>query len=198
MNLDPADPRKTRLLEHNYDGIQEYDNPLPGWWVYLFYATIVFSVLYCLNVPGVGTGRGRIANYEHELEQARAARAALAATNPAPQDSDESLLAAAHEPTVVALGKAVFDVTCSACHRPDGGGNIGPNLTDEFWIHGNRPTEILDLVATGVVDKGMPAWGQTLPAAKVRAAAVYVLTLRGTHPPAPKAPQGTRAPERPS
>jgi cytochrome c oxidase cbb3-type subunit 3 len=102
---------------------------------------------------------------------------------------------AAHDPVIVALGHEVFVGTCSACHREDGGGNIGPNLTDAYWIHGGRPTEVLHTVTTGVVDKGMPAWGDMLPAAKVRAAAVYVLTLRGTHPLHPKPPQGVGAEE---
>ena len=187
------DPQREHLLDHSYDGIQEYDNPLPKWWVYIFYATILFSVLYWFNVPGIGIGKGRIAHYEHELEMARAQAAALAANSPVMHDTDETLLAATKDPAVMALGKEIFVGTCSACHRADGGGNIGPNLTDDYWIHGGRPTEILHTVTTGVLEKGMPAWGQTMPPQKVRAAAVYVLTLRGTHPANPKAPQGVEA-----
>jgi cytochrome c oxidase cbb3-type subunit III len=189
------DPQQEQLLDHNYDGIQEYDNPLPKWWVYIFYATILFSVLYWFNVPGIGSGKGRIANYERELAQAKAQQEALAAQNPVVQDTDETLMAAMHDPAVMALGKEVFTSTCFTCHRADGGGNIGPNLTDEYWIHGGRPTEILNTVTNGVVVKGMPAWGQTLPPAKVRAAAVYVLSLQGTHPENPKKPDGVKLEE---
>jgi cytochrome c oxidase cbb3-type subunit 3 len=189
------DPQQEHLLDHNYDGIQEYDNPLPKWWVYLFYATILFSVLYWFNVPGVGTGKGRIANYERELALARAQAAEQAAKNPMAHDTDASLQAATADPAVLALGKEVFVGTCAACHRADGGGNIGPNLTDDYWLHGGKPTEILHTVTVGVLEKGMPAWGQTLPAARVRAAAVYVLTLRSTHPANPKPPQGVEVQE---
>ena len=189
------DPQQEHLLDHNYDGIQEYDNPLPKWWVYIFYATIVFSVLYWFNVPGIGSGKGRIANYQHELDQARAEQDAFAAKHPLPQDTDATLMAAMHDPSVMALGKETFVGTCAVCHKPDGGGNIGPNLTDEYWLHGGKPTEILHTVTVGVLEKGMPAWGQTLPPTKVRAAAVYVLSLRGTHPESPKAPQGTKLEE---
>jgi cytochrome c oxidase cbb3-type subunit 3 len=192
------DPQQEQLLDHNYDGIQEYDNPLPKWWVYIFYATIVFSVLYWFNVPGIGSGKGRVANYEQEMEKARAQQAQLAAKNPVVQDTDATLMASMHDPAVMALGKEVFVGTCAVCHRPDGGGNIGPNLTDEYWIHGGKPTEILNTVTTGVLEKGMPAWGQTLPPEKVRAAAIYVLSMQGSHPESPKAAQGTKLEESPA
>lgn len=196
--IDEEPPRTSdeeRLLDHRYDDIQEYDNPLPRWWVILFWATIVYSVLYWLNVPYIGPGKGRIDAYERDMAVARAHQSALAAANPARVETDATLLAAAHDPATLALGKDVFTNTCAVCHRADGGGNIGPNLTDAYWLHGGQPTAILHTVTTGVVEKGMPAWGQTLPPDKVRAAAVYVLTLRGTHPPNPKAPQGTQAEE---
>ncbi len=189
------DPRQEKLLEHNYDGIQEYDNPLPRWWVWIFYATILFAVLYWFNVPGIGTGKGRVANYEAEMAKAKAQQEALAAKNPIAVDTDQSLMAATHDPGVMALGKEVFTSTCAVCHRPDGGGNIGPNLTDDFWLHGGKPAEVLHTVTMGVLEKGMPAWSQTLPPAKVRAAAVYVLSMHDSHPKDPKAPQGIKVEE---
>ena len=180
-----------RLLEHEYDGIQEYDNPMPGWWLLLFLVTILFSILYWLNVPGIGTGKGRIASYEAEMARARAqygdrARAA------APGLTDAQLAALAREPAKVAQGKAIFESSCSPCHRADGGGVIGPNLTDDYWIHGGRPTQILHTITTGVADKGMPAWGTVLKPDDLPVVAAFVLSLHDTHPPGPKEPQGVK------
>ena len=187
---DPQDPNAHRLMDHNYDGIQEYDNPLPGWWTWIFWATIVFSALYVLNVPGIGIGHGRIANYEAEMSKARAhVPAAPPAAAPL---GDSDLMAMAHDPTHLALGRTTFETTCSPCHRMDGGGNIGPNLTDDFWLHGGRPSEILATVTNGVPDKGMPSWGQMLKPEQIPAVVAYVITLRGTRPANPKAPQGVR------
>jgi cytochrome c oxidase cbb3-type subunit 3 len=187
-----TEPTDENVLEHNYDGIQEYDNPLPKWWVWLFYITIAYSVLYWFNVPGIGIGKGRVAAYEADLAKARAQQEALAAQNPLTHETDATLMAAMHDPATLAAGKALFTGTCFTCHAADGGGGIGPNLTDAYWIHGGTPTEILKTINAGVLDKGMPAWGQTLKPEQVRAAAVYVLTLRGTQPAKPKDPQGTK------
>ena len=175
------------LLDHNYDGIQEYDNPMPRWWVYLFYATIAFAALYWFNVPGVGVGRGRIANYERDVA-AFHARYGGAGGGAGPGAA--AVLAAAQAPAQLAQGKATFVERCSPCHRPDGGGLIGPNLTDDYWIHGGRPEQIWKTVNGGVVEKGMPAWGPQLKPAQLLAVVAYVTTLRHTQPPNPKAPQG--------
>jgi cytochrome c oxidase cbb3-type subunit 3 len=187
---EPKDAGQDQLLDHNYDGIQEYDNPMPGWWVYLFVATILFSVLYALNLPGIGVGRGRIAGYEAEMAKARAASAASAP--PAASLSDADLRSMANDPAKVALGKATFETNCVACHRADGGGLIGPDLTDDYWIHGGAPTRILATVTNGVLDKGMPTWGPVLKPDQIPAVTAYVLTLHGTHPPDPKASQGVK------
>ncbi|MFN8574191.1 MAG: cbb3-type cytochrome c oxidase N-terminal domain-containing protein [Gemmatimonadaceae bacterium] len=185
------DTNESRLIDHNYDGIQEYDNPLPRWWVYLFYATIIFAVLYYFNVPGVGIGKGRIADYEADMAAAKAKYAAVAATTGGETPTPEQLAAAATDQNVVAAGKAVFATNCVACHKADGGGMIGPNLTDDFWIHGGTLPEIRNTIDQGVLAKGMPQWGKVLKPADITAAAVYVTTLHGTNPPGAKAPEGT-------
>lgn len=177
-----------RLLDHLYDGIQEYDNPMPRWWLWGFYATIVYSVLYVLNVPGIGPGDGRIASYERDVQAAEVVRKA----NAPPEADAASLTAAAHDGEAVARGKKVFSNNCSPCHRPDAGGSIGPNLTDEYWLHGAEPLQVHRAVNEGVLDKGMPAWGQTLAPEQVVDVVAYVLTLHDTHPPNPKAPQGEK------
>ena len=181
-------PDKDRLLDHEYDGIKEYDNPMPRWWLATFWVTIVFSVVYLLNVPGIGIGKGRIATYDAEVAAAESLRAR---NDPLAGLTAESLVAFSRQPATVALGKATFAAMCSSCHAADGGGGIGPNLTDAYWLHGGAPLEVLRTINTGVLEKGMPPWGKTLKPDQLTSVSAYVLTLRGTTPAAPKAPQGT-------
>lgn len=196
MNPDPSktpaaeEPGKDRLLDHVYDGIQEYDNPLPGWWVWIFWATIAFSVLYVLNLPGIGVGQGRVADYEREVRLAAERQARLEAERPKVELTDASLAAMASDPAALSAGRTVFTTYCVPCHGADGGGTIGPNLTDDYWIHGGRPFELHRTVETGVLDKGMPAWGQVLKPEQVTAVTAYVISLHGTSPANPKPPQG--------
>lgn len=180
--------QKARLIEHSYDGIQEYDNPMPGWWVLTFWGTIVFAVLYALNVAGMGTGEGRIAAYEKEM-------AAFRAAHPAPTGptSPEKLLALTKDDHEVSEGKKVFVKNCVPCHGPDGGGVIGPNLTDDFWIHGGKIEQINATITNGVLAKGMPPWGKLLPPKEVDEVTTYVWSLHGTKPANPKAPEGVLA-----
>lgn len=179
-----------RLLDHKYDDIQEYDNPLPTWWTVLFVATILWAVAYFLNViPGVGSGKGKIANYDAEM----AAAAEKFGTPEQQQEAaiDESAVTAAlADPAKLELGKTTFTTTCVACHNADGGGNIGPNLTDDYWIHGNSKKDILTTITKGVPDKGMPTWSATLKPDQISAVAAYVITLHGTKPAVAKEPQG--------
>ena len=178
------------LLDHNYDGIQEYDNPMPRWWLWIFYATVLYAALYWLNVPGIGIGAGRVAGYERDMA---VAHAKYGHQRPAGAGlTDDALRAMAKDPVQREAGRALFVANCSPCHREDGGGNIGPNLTDEYWIHGGRPTQLLATVSDGVADKGMPAWSQILKPEQLPAVVAYVLTLAGTHPHDPKAPQGVK------
>jgi cytochrome c oxidase cbb3-type subunit 3 len=181
--------KQDRLLDHDFDGIQEFDNPMPRWWVYIFWATIAFSAVYALNVGPVGSGAGRIADYEAEMASFRAA-------HPEPQGEqvDAAALAAlAQDQDARKAGKAVYDQNCAACHRPDGGGMIGPNLTDDHWLHGGTLAEIHRTVHDGVLAKGMPAWGKILKPEQLNAVVAYVASLHGTNPPNPKAPEGTPA-----
>lgn len=189
----PDDNKPDHLLEHSYDGIQEFDNPMPRWWVYLFWATIIFSILYFFNVPGFGVGKGRIADYDRDIAAAASADAKRKAAQPAGA-SGEQLAAMTKDASVVALGKQVFGQNCAACHRADAGGQIGPNLADDYWLHGGTLEQIHKTVVDGVLEKGMPPWGKVLKPNQVDAVVAYVYTLRGTNPPNPKAPQGDLVP----
>ncbi|MCC6317898.1 MAG: c-type cytochrome [Gemmatimonadaceae bacterium] len=186
MDKSPSDSTD-RLIEHSYDGIQEYDNPLPRWWVYLFYATMVFSVLYWFNI-GVGIGPGRIAQYDAEVAAARAAHPEPAAS------SSADLAALAGDATALAKGKEVFVTNCASCHKADGGGLIGPNLTDKAWIHGSSLAEIHKTINDGVLAKGMPNWGKLLKPDQVDVVTAYVASIAGTNAPGGKAAEGTVVP----
>jgi cytochrome c oxidase cbb3-type subunit 3 len=178
-----------RLLDHEYDGIQEYDNPMPRWWLYIFWGSIVWAALFWFNVPGIGVGQGRIADYNASV----AAAAAEFPPVPHAAPGAEQLLAMSKDPSALAAGKTVFGAYCVACHAADGGGIIGPNLTDNSWIHGGAPEQIYATVHDGVLAKGMPAWGQSLKPDEVTAVVAYVISLQGTTPASPKAPEGTAA-----
>ena len=181
-----TDPVKDeKLLEHQYDGIAEYDNPMPGWWVITFWLTIVFAVAYALNIGGIGTGAGRVAEYEKDMAAFRAAGAA-----PAPGTSAEALLVIVGDREKLEEGKEVFTKTCVACHAADGGGIIGPNLTDDNWLHGGKIEQINATITNGVLAKGMPAWGKILKPKEVDEVTAYVWSLHGTKPAKPKPPEG--------
>jgi cytochrome c oxidase cbb3-type subunit 3 len=184
-------PDDDRLLEHQYDGIQEYDNPLPRWWVYIFWATIIFVPIYYF-IPGtVGAGGKREEMYAAEM-------AAFKAEHPEPASgpvlTNEQVMAFVSNHEMVEHGKEIFGKNCAACHGPQGGGIIGPNLTDDAWIHGGQPVDIMNTVQKGVVAKGMPPWGTMLKPDDVNAVVAYVITLHGTKPANPKAPEGVVAP----
>ncbi len=179
-----------KILEHSYDGIQEYDNPMPRWWLLTFAGTVIFSIIYYFNVGPIGNGKGRIADYEADMK-------AFAAAHPAPSGtiSPETLNALIADKGKVEAGKTVFATTCASCHRADGGGLIGPNLTDEFWLHGGKPTDIYKTIVDGVLEKGMPNWGKLLKPEQVQAVTAYVISIQGTSPANPKAPQGAELPK---
>jgi cytochrome c oxidase cbb3-type subunit 3 len=181
-----------RLLDHDYDGIREFDNPMPRWWLWIFYATILFVPFYYFAPAPFGEGDGVVAAYEAEMAAHRAAQPPEGAV--AVALSDEEYRQRASDPAVTAEGKQVFDTNCAACHRADGGGLIGPNLTDDAWIHGAAPNAIHKTIVDGVLEKGMPPWGRILRPAQVDAVTAYVISLHGTNPPTPKAPEGVVTP----
>ena len=185
-DTNPTYDHEERLLDHEYDGIQEYDNPMPRWWVWTFWGTIVFSVAYALNLGGIGTGRGWLAAYEQDMVAFHQAH-----PQGGPSVDGARLAALVRDPEALALGKATYAANCAACHAADGGGMIGPNLTDGHWLHGGQLPEILRTINDGVLAKGMPGWSKMLRPEQVTAVTAYVASLRGTTPAKPKAPEGT-------
>lgn len=183
-NTNPKYDHEEKLLDHSYDGIQEYDNPMPRWWVWTFWATIVFSVAYALNV-GRMAGNGREADYAADMAAFRAAHPVGGPARDASQ-----LAALLTDAQVVALGRTTYATNCASCHAADGGGLIGPNLADRHWLHGGTLPDIQRTVLEGVAAKGMPGWGKLLKPEQLDAVIVYVATLQGTTPAKPKPPQG--------
>jgi cytochrome c oxidase cbb3-type subunit 3 len=181
-----------QVLSHDYDGIQEYDNRLPMWWLLTLYGAIAFGAVYWAYYHGLDMGPGQLEALSMEMEEAEARIAKREAEelekNPL---SGERLLAMAKDAKVVASGKAVWDANCLACHGAKGEGVVGPNLTDEYWIHKADPMSILATINDGVVEKGMPAWKPVLGASKCQEVTAFVLTLTGTNVPG-KAPQGEK------
>nr|BFF40185.1 cbb3-type cytochrome c oxidase N-terminal domain-containing protein [Tenacibaculum mesophilum] len=177
------------ILDHNYDGIKELDNNLPPWWLYMFYATIIFAAVYLVRYHVLGAD-----NQEMEYAQAVAeAKRELAAFK---SNSKEAIIDAETATVLtsdadLSRGKAVFNLNCAACHMADGGGGIGPNLTDEYWILGGGMKNIFKTVANGGRDgKGMVAWNKTLKPKDIQKVASYIISLQGTTPAKPKEPQG--------
>lgn len=177
------------LLDHDYDGIHEYDNPLPRWWLYLFYITIVFGIGYAAYFI-FGPGPSSKAEYQEEM-----AAAATRWPTKDPAADTAALAAAVKSPEAIEAGKAIFTTNCVACHAPDGGGIVGPNLTDDFWLHGKGDIQgVVRVVYDGVPEKGMIAWKSSLKNQEIINVSAYVISLRGTTPANPKEPQGEKMP----
>jgi cytochrome c oxidase cbb3-type subunit III len=181
-------PKRDELLDHDADGIREFDNALPRWWLYGFYFTIAFAAVYMVNYhvlrQPVWGYKGMVAEYEAELQAApKPAAAAVMAGGAA--------LVALTDEASLAQGRAIFegpDNVCSSCHRPDLGGLVGPNLTDEYWLHGCSIEAVAASIKTGYPLKGMLPFGTGKPLSddQVIKAASYVLSKRGTSPAGPK------------
>ncbi|WP_100430021.1 cbb3-type cytochrome c oxidase N-terminal domain-containing protein [Flavobacterium sp. 1] len=184
----PIEDEKQLLMDHDYDGIKELDNNLPPWWVYLFYACIIFSAIYLVRYEIMGAP-DQETELKNELAQAKVEVAEYMKT--APDLMDEKTVTLLTEPADLDAGKAIFTTNCVACHRADAGGQIGPNLTDDHWILGGGIKNLFHTITNGGRDgKGMIAWKGTLKPKEIQAVASYVISLRGSNPKDPKAPDG--------
>ena len=178
------------LLDHEADGIRELDNKLPRWWVWLFYFTIIFAVMYMsyyhVFAKGALATQGQMkAEYDAEMQIGDAIKSATMTRF----ETDLGTLSPSKDPNVLAEGKKTFLTLCAPCHRPDGGGLVGPNLCDEYWIHGSNFVDNVKTIWNGVPEKGMITWKKTLKPSEIFDVASYIYTLRGTHPPNPKPPE---------
>jgi cytochrome c oxidase cbb3-type subunit 3 len=184
----PVEHEKDVMLDHDYDGIRELDNKLPPWWVYGFYVTIIIAVVYFFNYHIAKTSKLQIAEYNAEMMQAeleKTERAKIAGNNITPENA-----VVLNDAAAIAEGKEIFTKNCVACHGNLGQGNVGPNLTDQYWIHGGGIKNLFTTITNGVPQKGMISWKAQLVPKQIEEVASFVLTLKGTNPPGAKDPQG--------
>ena len=198
---------------HDYDGITELDNKLPRWWVWLFWITIVYGGVYLAHYHVLGSGKLQIAQYEGELKAAADAKAAreiaertgagentagtpsiyqtggAPAAAPAPAEPVADPVDALTDSATLAKGKAVYMTNCLPCHGDKGQGIIGPNMTDDWFIHGPLFSDTLRTIREGVIAKGMVPWKAVLKNEDVIAVGSFMHSLRGTNPPNPKPPE---------
>ena len=171
-------------FDHDYDGIREYDNPLPPWWVWLFVGCVLWAAFY---IPYYHFGPGQLPTEQYAEDMA----AWLAAHPPEPLPDEQALVElAAADSTLVTTGQAIFVSRCATCHAVDGGGQVGPNLTDDFTLHGYSRASIVKVIHDGVPAKGMLSWKNQLSRDEIYAVGLYVHGLRGQTAAMPKAPEG--------
>lgn len=176
------------LLDHNYDGIVELDNSLPPWWVYMFYGTIIFAIGYCIYFFAYD-GFSQEKELAREMEAAQIQIAKYQEENGASVDENTATLLT--DANALTDGKAIFDKNCVACHAANGGGGVGPNLTDAYWLHGNTINDLFKVIKFGVPEKGMIPWETQLNPEQIQNVASYILTeFSGKNVEGGKEPQG--------
>jgi cytochrome c oxidase cbb3-type subunit III len=177
---------------HELDGIKEYDNPMPGWLMAIWWGSLIFAAAY-IAFFALSFGEGSMeAEYREEAQKAVTAVDAYFAANPLVPPSPADLLAGAKNPEVLATGKARFTRTCAPCHGENAQGLIGPNLTDDRWIHGGTVEQVFQTIAKGWPAKGMPPWGRALKPEELSALVSFVRSIQGSNPPNARPAEGDR------
>ncbi|GAA0878339.1 hypothetical protein GCM10009119_13070 [Algoriphagus jejuensis] len=176
------------MSDHSYDGITELDNFMPPWLQWVFVSTIVFAVIYYVHYTVLGNGATGLEEYQEELRIEAIAEDIRRTSQAA--GIDENTVVFDESAAGLSTGKTLFETNCAACHAADGGGGVGPNLTDEYWLHGGSIKDVFTVVKFGVLEKGMIPWQDQLSPEEMQQVSSYILTLKGTTPANPKAPQG--------
>lgn len=185
--LRPVTEESSLDLGHDYDGIRELNNRLPGWWLYGFYGCILFAGVYLYRFHVSHTAPSSIQEYEQSVVRAESQlKEFIKKQGDAVDETNVKLLTGAED---LAAGKALFVKSCAACHLESGAGIVGPNLTDDYWLHGNDIKSMFKVVRYGI--NAMPAWQTQMSNKQIAQVSSYIKTLHGTNPPNPKAPQGT-------
>ncbi len=190
LGLRPIEEEKDLLIDHTYDGIQELDNPTPTWFNALFYSTIVFAIGYLLFYHVFGWGMNQEQEYIAEMQAAEKQRMEFLASSGT--NIDENSVELDLSPEMVISGQKIYLQNCGVCHGNQGEGMIGPNLTDEYWLHGGDIKDIFRVVKYGVPDKGMVPWESSLTPVQITQVSNFIVSLSGTNPPNPKEPQGDK------
>ena len=190
LSLRPLSEEKDLLIEHEYDGIQELNNPTPAWFMYLFYGTMVFAVAYLLIYHVFGIGQLQYDEYKTEMAQAEIVKKQFLSKSA--NLVDENTVKLVTDAEVLKSGEAIFKQSCAPCHGEHAQGMVGPNLTDEYWLHGSKITQVFKTIKYGVPAKGMPTWEKQLSPKQIADVANYIKSLKGTNPANPKEPQGDK------
>jgi cytochrome c oxidase cbb3-type subunit 3 len=175
------------MLDHDYDGIRELDNALPPWWKYGFIITIAIAFVYLGYFHAFGSGKNPTEEYAAEMESARIEKEIYESNNKDKVDENNIAMADA---SGIKAGQILYETNCVACHIKDGGGNVGPNLTDDYWLHKGSLNDIYKTIKNGYPDKGMQSWAKTFSPKEISLLASYVKSLKGTKPAAPESPPG--------
>jgi cytochrome c oxidase cbb3-type subunit 3 len=186
----PVEKEEDVMMHHNYDGIHELDNQLPPWWKWGFYFTILFALVYLVNYHVSGTGKLQLAEYQDAMKEAELAKEARMKASA--DFVTEASVTALKEASAITAGHDIYMKNCVACHGDKGQGGVGPNLTDDFWIHGGGIKNIFRTVTEGVPAKGMISWKSQLSPKQIQEVGSFILTLYGTNPPGAKEPQGDK------
>jgi cytochrome c oxidase cbb3-type subunit III len=189
----PVEKEADILLDHNYDGIRELDNHLPPWWVYMFYATIAFAAFYMVVYHVVEIESFPLSGKEYEVQMASAAAQIAEYKKTMGNSIDEKTVKfVGKDKAAIANGKDIFEKNCVTCHGKNMEGGTGPNLTDEYWLHGGSINEIFKTIKQGVASKGMISWEKKLRPIEIQDVSSYILTMQGTKPANAKEPQGEK------
>lgn len=187
VGLKPIEKEKDLMFDHAYDEIRELDNKIPPWFNYLFYGTVIFSIFYMIHYHILSSGDVQAKEYIEEVKMAEMEKLELMKSGAL---LDEKTLTALTDAAALKSGKEIFIKNCAVCHTESGAGLVGPNLTDDYWIHGGGIKNVFAVVKEGVPAKGMISWKTQLNPRQMQEVSSYVLSLKGTNPPNPKAPEG--------
>jgi len=189
IGLAPIEKEKDITLDHDFDGIKELDNRIPPWFNYLFYGTILFGIYYMIDYHVLERGLLPHQEYEEEMRIAALEREQLINSGAFLNENTVTLLT---DNESLIAGKEIYSKNCIPCHGVNGEGSVGPNLTDEYWIHGGSIRNIFSTIKYGVPAKGMVSWQGTLNPAQIQQVASYIISIRGTNPPNAKQPEGEK------
>ncbi len=183
----PIKDEQKLLLEHDFDGIKELNNKIPPWFMVIFYGSIIWAIIYMVDYHVLGSGNVQEDEYTAEVKEAEMQQEILNKSGVLVNEDNVTKL---DDAASLANGKEIFKKNCVACHGQEGQGLVGPNFTDDYWIHGNTINDLFRITKYGVPAKGMLSWQAQLNPTQIQEVASYILTLRGTNPPNPKEPQG--------